>query len=394
MANAKEYFKNKRDELYSEEYRTNLKKHRKKSLGIVIGCIVALIAVFIGIYYYNVHRVYDGYDVVSEAKRQDSTSSEYVMMSDYIIRYGMDGVSCYDENHQVIWNESYEMKHPIVDVSGEYMAICDTDGTKFYIMNADGLAGEVDTQLPIKDIEVAAQGTVAVLLEEGEVNRINYYDRNGTLLAENKSPIEKSGFPMDISLSSDGLKMAVSYMTLETGTIKTKVAFYNFDKVGANEIDHLVSAKEYEEAVVPQIEFVNGTTAIIFGDSFFDIFQGSEKPEEIFEQEIDKEITAVFYDDAYFGLITKEMGAKPYCLKVYDLNGKKKMSLDLTMEYDRVKIVNERVYLMDSTQCVIYNLQGTMKFKGAFEGLKDVLPLDEDNLLVVLEGKVQTVKLT
>lgn len=394
MANAKEYFKNKRDEMYSEEYRNNLKKHRRKIMLIAVGCAFMLVVASVGIYYYNVHRVYEGYDVVSEAKRQDSLSSRYISMSDYVVRYGMDGVSCYDEEHQVVWDQSYEMKNPMLDVCGDYMAICDTDGTRFYIMNTGGLVGEVDTQLPIKSIEVAGQGTVAVLLEEGEVNRINYYDKNGTLLAENKSPIEKSGFPMDMSLSHDGLKMAVSYMTLETGTIKTKVAFYNFDTVGANEIDHLVSAKEYEDAVVPQVEFVNNTTAIAFGDSFFDVFQGSEKPEEVVEHKFEKEITTVFCDNSYFGVITKEMGEKPYRLQVYDLNGKEKLSLNLTMEYEQVKIVNERVYLMDSTQCLIYNLQGTMKFKGAFDGLKDVLPIDEDNLLIVLEGKVQTIKLT
>lgn len=394
MASAKEYFKNKKNEMYSREYEENLRRHRRKVIGIAVGSAVLIIVACFALYLYNINRKYTEYTVVAEAKRESGQNVQYVQMADKIIRYDMDGIACYDQKHKSLWNQSYEMKEPIVDVCGSYLAICDMGGTKIYIFGEDGVKGEVDAQLPIKRIEVANQGVVAVLLEDGDVNRINYYDRMGTLLAENKAPIEKSGYPMDISLSDDGMKMAVSYMTFETGTVNTKVAFYNFDTVGANEIDHLVSAQEYSNTVVPQLEFVNASTAVIFGDSFLNIFQGSEKPVETFKKQVEQEILSVFYSEAYAGYVIENTGEKPYLLKVFDLKGKEVLSMPFDMNYEEIKIKNENVYLINSTQCQMYNLKGKLKYDVTFqEGIVDILPIEEDRMVVVLGDCVKTIKL-
>lgn len=394
MASAREYFRNKQNELYSREYQQNLRRHRQKVTTIAIVSVAVIVIVCISIYIYNRNRVYSDYEVVNEIERKESDSSQYIQMEDQIVRYSMDGISGYDKDFQVIWNQSYEMKKPIIDVCGSYIAVCDTSGTTFYVLSKDGVKGEVDTQLPIKRIEVADQGVVAVLLEDGDVNRINYYDRMGTLLAETKAPVEKSGFIMDISLSNDGMKLAVSYMTMNTGSVNAKVAFYNFDTVGANEIDHLVSAQEYEGAVVPQIEFVNATTAVVFGDSFFDIFQGSQKPVEQKKKEIDKEIRTIFHNETYFGMVLENEGDMPYLLKIYDMTGDEKLSLPLNQNYEQIKIKEENVYITDGSQCLIYNFSGRLKYEGNFkETIVDILPLNEERMIVVQQDIIQTVRL-
>lgn len=394
MASAREYFRDRQRKMYSEEYQRDMRRHRQKVITVMVGTVAAVILLCLGIYYYNVNRTYDGYEVVEEYERTDGQESQYLQMDDKIIRYSMDGISCYDENYQVIWNQSYEMKKPMVDVCESFLAICDTDGTKFYVLGENGLEGEVETQLPIKRIEVAAQGVVAVLLEDSDINRINYYDLTGTMLAENKSPIEKSGYPMDISLSSDGMKMAVSYMSLESGSVKTRIAFYNFDAVGANEIDHLVSAQEYDGVIVPEIEFVNATTAVAFGNDFFDIFQGSQKPVEMHKEEISQEIRSVFYSEAYVGIVVSAQGEHPYQLRVYDLKGDKRMEMPFDIEYEQIKFRDDQVYMISGAQCMVYNLQGKLRFQGDFkENIVDVLPLKEDCYMVVTNDKVQKVRL-
>lgn len=394
MASAKEYFRERQQNMYSKEYREGIRRHRRKVWMVVGISVLVIMIACISIYYYNVNRVYSGYDVTKEFIKDDNEGAGYVLLQGKLIRYGMDGISCYDENYEALWNQSYEMKSPMVDVCGSYIAVCDTNGTKFYVLGEEGLKGEVETQLPIKRIEVADQGVVAVLMEDGDVNRINYYDRTGTLLAENKAPIEKSGFPMDISLSNDGMKMAVSYMVLESGSIKTKVAFYNFDTVGANEIDHLVSAKEYDKAVIPKIEFVNVTTAVAFGDEFFDIFQGSQKPVAQVQKKFKEKILSVCYTDSHIGFVLEHSGDKPYMLKVYDLQGKEELSLPFALSCKEVKIKNQMVYLISDTQCHIYNFQGKLKFQGKFnEGLVDVLPLEENRMIAVQNKTIQTIRL-
>lgn len=394
MASAKEYFKNRKNELYSKEYKENLRRHRKKVFIITASTALAVVVACVVIYLYNVNRKYTGYSVLAEATREESGNAGYVELDNSIVRYGMDGVACYDQKHNMQWNQSYEMKDPMIDICESYMALCDKGGTKFYVFSKDGLKGEVDTQLSIKRIEVANQGVVAVLVEDGELNRINYYDRMGNLLAENKAPIEKSGYPMDISLSNDGKKMGVSYMSMETGSINTKIAFYNFDTVGANEIDHLVSAKEYEDALVPELEFVNATTAVVFGDGFYSIFQGSQKPVETVKKKEKQEIVSVFYSEAYIGMVLEATGETPYLMKIYDLKGKEVLSMGFDMAYDEIKIKDDNIYMRNSTQCRMYNMKGKLKFQEEFEeGLVDVLPLSEDRMVVVFGESVKTIKL-
>lgn len=394
MASAKEYFKKKKNEMYSREYNENLKKHRRKVVALSVGSAVLVIVICFAVYLYNINKKYTDYSIIAETEREESGKAEYIRLEDRIIRYGVDGIACYDEKHTMLWNQSYEMKSPMVDVCESYMAICDAGGTKIYVMGADGVKGEIDAQLPIKRIEVANQGVVAVLLEDGDVNRINYYDRLGNLLAENKAPIEKSGYPMDISLSADGMKMAVSYMTFDAGSVNTKVAFYNFDTVGASEIDHLVSAKEYTDVIVPELEFVNATTAIAFGEHFFNIFQGSQKPVEMVKKEIEQEIKSVFYDETYIGLVLDNTGETPYLLQIYDLKGSRILSMPFDMAYDEIKIKDENIYIINSTQCYMYNMKGKLKFHGDFkEGIADVLPLEENRMVVVFGNSFQTIRL-
>ena len=43
------------------------------------------------------------------------------------------------------------------------------------------------------------------------------------------------GYPISISLSSSGELLAVSYLYVDAGVVKSNVVFYNFGPVGANQ---------------------------------------------------------------------------------------------------------------------------------------------------------------
>ena len=48
------------------------------------------------------------------------------------------------------------------------------------------------------------------------------------------------GYPLDISLSPDGTMLTGSYMYIEDGTLRSRVAFYNFSEVGKNALNRFV----------------------------------------------------------------------------------------------------------------------------------------------------------
>ena len=91
-----------------------------------------------------------------------------------------------------------------------------------------GLKGQFQTKLPIQKARVATQGVVAVILADDDVTWVNFYDASGTLIAENRTTIDDFGYPLDMALSPDGIKMAVSYIRVNGYKISTQFAFYIF----------------------------------------------------------------------------------------------------------------------------------------------------------------------
>ena len=71
------------------------------------------------------------------------------------------------------------MQNPIVDINGSVVAIGDYNGRVIYVMDTNGRIGEVTTNLPIRDFSVAANGVVAVILDDSKITRINLYDKAG-----------------------------------------------------------------------------------------------------------------------------------------------------------------------------------------------------------------------
>jgi len=395
MISAKEYFQMKKEELQDDNYDKKISSHHKKKM-IIICSIISIVLVTVIIFIvYNMNRTYDSFDVLNEIKRDDDMSTVYLGYRDKFIKYNMDGISCVDMNNKLIWNQSYEMKNPIIDVCDKYVAVCDSNGNKIYIFNQDGIQGEVDTKFPVKKICVAGQGTVAALMQDEDINYIDYYDKTGKLISENKAPIEKIGYPLDLSLSSDGLKLAVSYMLIENATIQTKLAFYNFDSVGENEIDHLVSAANYKNEVLPQIEFINKNTALVFGTQFFEIYEGTQKPKSKKKISLESEIKSIFYDDNYVGVVFyNENTELPYCMKIYNMKGKLVLEHPFSFEYSSIQIKDSNIYLQSGAGCQIYNIKGKLLYEGSFEDdLQYVIPVDKQKINLVFSDRILYVKL-
>lgn len=392
---AREYFRTKKNNLYEDTYQHELKKHHRKRF-IFISVFAALLLIGIAAFWFmHKNKTFDNYEIISRQAREDSKATNYLEFQGNILKYSMDGISCMTKEYKQLWNCAYEIKNPVIDKCEEYAAICDEGGTKIYIFNKDGQQGEVDTKLPIKKISVSGIGTVAVLMEDETINYIDYYDREGNLLSENKAPIEKSGFPLDLDLSQDGYKMAVSYMLIESVSINTKLAFYNFDSVGENEIDHLVSATNYDGAIVPNIEFLNKNIAVAFGDDFFELYEGTQKPKSIFKKVFKTEIKSVFYNHSYVGVVVENgENAQPYKLQVYNLKGKMQFEQFFGMDYDDIVLGEEGIYLYSDTMCQIYNFNGKKIYEGGLESVVETLiPISKRKLLIVCNNEIINLRL-
>lgn len=396
MPSAREYLRNKKKRSELHEFKNKLFIHKLSNFVRIIIIIALLIIGGIVFFVSYANRVYDEYDVISSAGRADSIATQYEEFAGNILKYSKDGASYVALDNSILWNQTYEMQEPIIDICEEYLAIGDEKGNKIYIFNTEGLQGEIDTLLPIWQIEISNQGMVVAVLEDDDINWINYYDKEGTLIADSKTTMENSGYPLDISISNDGVKLAVSYLYVNNGSIKSNVAFYNFGSVGQNEIDNLVSGYEYQGTVIPTVKFLSSNVAVAFGDDKVTIYEGKQKPSLINEIPLEEEVKSIFWGEQYFGFVFNNSGTEEkYRMCIYNLDGKLVLDKYFDMEYETIKIVKNEIILFSETECMIYNIKGVEKFHKTFEmGILNIIPKDGFRKYIIINSSnIEEIKL-
>lgn len=373
-----------------------IQSHRKRILKLALLLTILGLIVAGSLYYVYQTRTYNNYQVVESIKRQDSAGTQFVEFNGNILKYSNDGAFYIDAKNQLIWNQTYEMQSPILDICEGYVTIADRKGKKIYIMDKSGPCGEVDTNRPIRQVHVANQGMVAVLMEENGTGYIQLYDKDGSFLAEGELHTKNSGYPIDISISNDGKKMAVSMWDVNEGNVKTTVAFYNFGSVGQNEIDNIVSSYSYSDTVIPKVEFLTNDVAVAFGDTQAILYEGSQKPVEKTKLSLKREIRSLFFNDHYFGFVYEnENSQQAFSAEIYDTHGKMTRSFDFSMDYEEIGFLqNDEICIRNSLECSIYTLRGIQRFHYNFEkDIYKILHAGGHQYIFLMAGTTEKVKL-
>lgn len=380
-----------------EEMHKKIRAHRRKILRWICIVVVLLLLSLTAGYFYFQSKIYSEYEVVDRVERKDSAGTRFLSFDGNIIKYGKDGALCMDEKGNLIWNQTYEMQSPIVDVCEGYAIIAEKKGNLIYIMDTEGKCGEIETTMPIQRAQVANQGTVAILMEQDGTGYLQLYDKDGTFLAEGEVHTENSGYPLDITLSDDGRKMAVSLLDINAGNVKNTITFYNFGSVGQNEIDNIVGTYSYADMVFPKVEFLTNDVMVAFGDQKAIIFEGTQKPQVKKEISLEKEIRSIFYNEAYLGFVFNNDNAdEPYVMSVYNLRGAEELSQGFDMDYSEISFLeNDEICIRGDMECSIYNLRGSRKFHYNFENNIQKVFSTRSGLeyIFMMDGETQKVRL-
>lgn len=382
-----------------DELDSKIRSHRLKIIKMLLAAVGIVLLVCAAVFLFMRLRQYNSYAVEKSIEREDSAGSHFVSYGKGFLKYSNDGISYMDAENNLYWTQTYEMRDPILEQCENYLAVADAGGTEVYILNEVGLQGKIDTTMGIDKISVANQGTVAVLMEQEGANYINLYDKSGKNLAGGALHVENSGYPMDIALCNDGQKLAVSMLNTKGGSLCATIKFYNFGSVGQNEIDNLVGEYDYENLVIPQIEFVTNDRLIAFGDSKVILFEGTQKPEPDKEIALEQEIKSVFCNEGYIGLISnneEKEAEETRHMDIYDAKGKHILSKDFSMEYETVGFINSNeICIQNADECIIYNTYGVKKFAYTFDKpLYAVMPgSTQTRYVFIMEGTTEKVRL-
>ena len=201
-----------------------------------------------------------------------------------------------------------------------------------------------------------------------------------------------------MDISSDGLKMMVSFAGIQNQMLESKVDFYNFSSVGKDQENNLVKEVRYEGSVIPEVQFMDSDYAVAFRDAGASVFYGKHVPEEKKEIAVEKEIVSTFYDESYFGIVTEngqEENAHKYKVEVYRENGSRCFQAYFDMEYTQIKICGEEIFFYNGTELMIYTTSGKLKYLAEYEKqITDVIPSEGlGKYMIITPDSVDTIKI-
>ena len=374
MSNVRDYLKEKEKRLggtTSVNYKDKIWSHRlavfyRAALVIVLA---AAAVVFLALQWRN--KVFTDSVILNSTPVTVVQGAKVRKLGSSILLYSKDGMSCLDSKGNALWNQTFEMQTPIVAVCNNVAAIGDYNGRTIYVVNSTGQLGTINTNLPIREICVSESGVVAAVLDDSDVTRIFLYNGNEnteTSIVDFKATMDKIGYPVSISLSPSGRLMAISYLYVDSGDMKTSIAFFNFGEVGKNQSGNYMSGYDYLDTIVPYVQFMTDSNAFGISDDRIVFFEGSEKPANTATKFIEEEVQGVYYNESYVGLVfVNQTGESAYRMDIYDVSGDKIHTLFFDMEYTDIFFNKDQIVIYNDMDCQISNIRGVDKFAGEFE---------------------------
>lgn len=378
------------------DYRQKIRRYRLSHvyrISLVAAALIAL-AVLVTLQYKN--HIYTSYEVVGTVDAAVVKGTRNMPLGSNILTYSNDGAHCTDARGNILWNQTYEMQDLILATSGDVVAIGDYNGREVYILNQEKKLGEVNTTMPIRGIAVSQSGRVAVAVADTKVTSINIYDPDGTWRFEIKTTMNQSGYPLAFSLSPNGELLGLSCIYVDSGVIKSRVAFYNFGTVGENKSDFYVNGYTYPDTVIPTIRFMNNGMAYALGDDRLVFYSGTQIPEAADTYLYEEEVQGVYSNENYVGVLFRNSSTEEqHLLKVYQSSGNRVGEYLFNLDFDHLFFGQDNFVAYNEQECLIRTFGGVDKFQGEFaKATKVMIPLGNSYRYVILTNdSIDTIQL-
>lgn len=374
MANVRDYFKEKekrQNSINGINYKEKIRSHKLTIFYRIVLAVLLVVALIVFSVIQWRDKIFTQSVIAQTAPLVIVKGATVEDLGGNVLLYSKDGASCMSADGNAIWNQTYEMQNPLISKCESTIAIGDYNGRTIYVMDKNGEKGMVNTSLPIRNFSVSSNYVVAAVLDDADVIRINVYDGTQNTdepFVEAKITMDKSGYPVAVSMSPNGKIMAVSYLYVDSGNMKSSVAFYNFGEVGLNETDNYVSGYDYLNTIIPYIQFMDNDSAFAVSDDRIVFFEGSERPTNVASNLLEEEVQSVYYNENYVGLVFRDQsGEAIYRLDVYNESGTKVHSQLFDMDYADIILHKDQIIIYNDTECRICNMKGVSKFTGSFD---------------------------
>ena len=125
---------------------------------------------------------------------------------------------------------------------------------------------------------------------------------------------------------------------------------------------------ECQDAILPELYFVDNTRAVAVADNGFYVFGGGEEPAQTAEIDFTEEIIGSFHDDSQIGfLFLNEDGDQEYRMELYNYSGRRKKTRKIDATFDNIKIENGQILMYNEKGFDVFSETGRLRFTSAYE---------------------------
>lgn len=374
------------------------KEQRQKSVKYVVLAILILFLFFI----INVARNSrcDYYKYLEETKAEETSGVSYELFGSGFVKYSSNGIEYQKKYGSAEWNYAISFSRPFVVKTNKYLLLGDRGGNKAILFNGAGKVHEYTMKYPIVQMDVAQNGNIEAILEGNTCNYVQIYTMKGNLIAETRATLSETGYPLSAALSPDGTLLAISYYNIDNLNGKSKIVFYDFKQQIQVDTIPLKGTFEYEDCLIPRLQFLDNEHLVAHGDGSSYYFDISDTPKESKKVDFAETVESIFSGDNYFGYVCdnedpEEKGR--YHLLLYSKTGRKRMETVLNMNYQDIYMIGNEIIATKDNECTIISDSGSILFQGTLAGsrIEKVLPCEGwHTYRVVFSNKIAKMKIS
>ncbi|MDO4960952.1 MAG: DUF5711 family protein [Eubacteriales bacterium] len=366
---------------------------------VVLFCIAGIA---FGIYWVTNRRLSTEYSVQWERNSDDGTQTVetfkgYKAFAGGIIKYTKDGAEYIDKKGNVVWERSYQLNSPIIEVSSKYAVIGDQGGTDLFIFDSTSMTGSSETIFPISILKISDNGVVYGVLNDSAAEYIAAFKSDGTAIDLSvKSVVIGDGYPFDIAVSPDGTELLTSYVSIENGQINNNIVFRNFGAIGQNEDARRIVGgfkDEFAGFLAGRVNFSTNEYSQAFYDGGVAFFSTEvlNSPELIANERFDEKIETIGYSEEMVAVaLSAESSEASPKLLIYNCKGELKASIDIDYKYSEMCVTGNSVVLRSGNEIHVYGKNGVLRANFEFtEGeITKIVGGGSDNELFALTGNL------
>ena len=368
-----EVFTNKKEQL------RKIQKQRMRATWAKRIFLAVILILAAAVFYVFQNSRCEYYTYKEESQTESNNDAEYTLFADGYIKYSGNGVEYQKKFGTSEWNVPLSYQNPFLEQSDTYLLLADKGKNKLTIFDVNGKVEELTFKYPVVQAGISNQGIIEVILEGETSSFIQVYDKEGNIIADMKSSVDETGYPVSAAISPDGTQLAVSYFSIKGMTSKTTVAFYDFRKQLQTGEVSLKGGFDYDDLMIPRLCFVKKNVLAAFGENKTFFYSSEEEPEQIKEIVFDKNIESIFFGEKHIGYIldnSDNTDEKRYRICLYNKSGEKQLDTDVDMNYDTIRMIGKEIFAVRDNECTILNTKGRVLFQEKLDGssIETIMP--------------------